>query len=68
MKIGERLLALRVARGLSVSEMARRVRSDRSRVRKIEASRNMKLSTIADYAAAFGITVMELLDGVDDFG
>ena len=60
-----RIRRLRETRGLSYSELARRSGVHRGYVYLLERGQNPSLSVLARIAGAFGMTVSEMLDGVD---
>lgn len=62
---GSRCRELRVATGLSQEAFARRAGVDRTYYSSVEAgSRNVTIGTMARIAAALGVTMSDLLEGV----
>lgn len=62
MTLGERIKQLRSERGWSITETARRIQGSRSFLYQVERDQNSpSLAWIEKAAAAFGISVIELL-------
>lgn len=65
-RIGERVRALRTGRGLTQLRLAERSGISRPSIANVEAGRqNVSLRQLCALAAAFGVTVEDLLSGPD---
>ncbi|MCA9622205.1 MAG: helix-turn-helix transcriptional regulator [Myxococcales bacterium] len=66
-QLGERLRELRLRAGLSASEAGKRANVSRTMWADYEAGRrpNPTISTVAAMASALGVTLVELLEGVE---
>ncbi|WP_241157372.1 helix-turn-helix domain-containing protein [Adlercreutzia sp. ZJ242] len=66
MRLGARVRTLRDERGLTQVDLARVSDMDRSQLAAIETGRrNVTLANLARLAGALGVTLAQLLDGVD---
>lgn len=66
LRLGARVRALRDERGLTQADLALASGMDRSQLAAIETGRrNVTLANLARLARALGVTLSQLLDGVD---
>lgn len=64
--VGARVRALRMERGWTLRELGDRSHMGRPNIGRVEAGRHVpSLQLLADVAGALGVTLSELLEGVD---
>lgn len=65
--LGQRLRELRLKQNLTQSELAQKMGVSNQQISQSEAriSGNIKLSTLRRYGAVFGMTVSQIMEGVD---
>jgi transcriptional regulator with XRE-family HTH domain len=64
-KVGIRIQTLRAAKGISQTELARRINLTRPYLSRIERGRfNMRLDTMEEICRGLGVQPAELLEGI----